>query len=233
MSDPGRGRGRPAELSAELIVDAATELADDGGLGAVSMSTVAKRLGCSPMALYRHVDSKESLLTAMVDRVFGDPPDSGDGDWREGLRLWVGALMDNYREHDWVLDVPVTGPPAEPNALAWMDRALAVLDGQPLAPLEKLSTLMVLSGYVRNEVSLARALDRARTESGITGEQEGARFEQALDAVRGRLPHIDALVAEGLFAMPSNADTDEDSFMVDFGLERILDGIGALIAARR
>ncbi|MFC4942499.1 hypothetical protein [Pseudonocardia sp. GCM10023141] len=44
-----------------------------------------------------------------------------------------------------------------------------------------------------------------------------------------------ALVTTGrLFAIPAAAGTDDgDRFMLDFGLERILDGLAAHIAGRR
>ena len=52
-ADPQRGPKR--EMSVERIVDAAVELADAEGLGAVSMAAVAARLGYTPMSLYRYV----------------------------------------------------------------------------------------------------------------------------------------------------------------------------------
>lgn len=46
-------RGPKREMSVERIVEAAVEIADADGLGAVSMAAVAARLGFTPMSLYR------------------------------------------------------------------------------------------------------------------------------------------------------------------------------------
>lgn len=227
-------RGRPAELNLPMIVTAATRLADDGGLAAVSMTSVAKSLGFSPMSLYRHVESKEVLLELMVDDVFSAPPAQAADGWRDGLRLWAARMMDDYTDHDWILDVPVTGPPMLPKAVAWMEWALGTLAGEPLAPLEKLSVLMLVSGYVRNEVTLARGLERARRQRGITSDDEGEAYAAGLVQLVSALPlpNMRSLVDDGLFEMPPGEARDEDAFMVDFGLERILDGIAALIGRR-
>ncbi|GAB09823.1 putative TetR family transcriptional regulator [Gordonia araii NBRC 100433] len=234
---PEARRGRPAELSLDQIVAAATRLADDGGLAAVSMASVAKALGYSTMSLYRHVGSKDELLELMVDEVFSRPPAAGADDWRAGLKQWAAMLMDEMRAHGWILDVPVSGPPMMPKALAWMDWALGVLADEPLIPLEKLSVLMLVNGYARNEVSLARGLERSRERRGITTDEEAVEYATGLTELvaRAPLPHLSAVVREGLFDVSGSSDgvDDEDAFMVDFGLERILDGIEALIDKRR
>lgn len=53
----------------EEILDTALALADERGLEAVSMRALADRLGVTPMALYRHVDSKAALLDGLVGRL--------------------------------------------------------------------------------------------------------------------------------------------------------------------
>jgi len=70
------------------ILDAALAIADEDGLDAVSMRSVAARVGVSPMALYPYVGSKAALLDGLVGRLLGELS-TGDapGDWREGLRL--------------------------------------------------------------------------------------------------------------------------------------------------
>ena len=48
------------------IFRVARKLFDDKGLGALSLRSVAKRVGITPMAIYRHFDSKEALVDALV-----------------------------------------------------------------------------------------------------------------------------------------------------------------------
>ena len=88
-------RGPKPALDLDRIVDAAIAIADTDGLDAVSMARVGEALGCSAMALYRHVSGKAQLLSLMVDAVAGQlalPPRRGE--WREDLAAWTRAQID-------------------------------------------------------------------------------------------------------------------------------------------
>ena len=50
------------DLEADEIVTAAVEIFQESGLDAVSMRSVAARLGVSPMPLYSRVGNKDALL---------------------------------------------------------------------------------------------------------------------------------------------------------------------------
>src|SRR5262249_26576635 len=80
---PARKQG----LTLLRVVEAAIELAEEGGIAAVSMRSVAQRLGVTAMALYRHVASKDELLVLMRDVALGDPPalELVEGGWRGAL----------------------------------------------------------------------------------------------------------------------------------------------------
>ena len=60
-------RGPKREMSVERIVEAAVEIADAEGIGAVSMAAVASRLGYTPMSLYRYVTAKDDLILLMQE----------------------------------------------------------------------------------------------------------------------------------------------------------------------
>ncbi|MBY8856762.1 TetR/AcrR family transcriptional regulator [Nocardia sp. CA2R105] len=61
-----------SERRAEVIVDAASRLFLAPGLGRVSMDDLARELGMSKKTIYRHFPDKRSLLTAVLDRLFGE-----------------------------------------------------------------------------------------------------------------------------------------------------------------
>lgn len=69
----GRGgsgaRGPKPGRTIRDIGAAAVELADRGGLRAVSMRSVSTRLGLSPMALYTYVEGAAALRGVMVEHV--------------------------------------------------------------------------------------------------------------------------------------------------------------------
>src|SRR6478752_5200902 len=76
-------RGPKREMSVESIVEAAVELADAEGLGAVSMAAVAARLGYTPMSLYRYVSAKDDLILLMEEEATGLPPAIEGEGWRD------------------------------------------------------------------------------------------------------------------------------------------------------
>jgi AcrR family transcriptional regulator len=57
------------ELAAEEIVAAAVDIFLTQGLDAVSMRSVAARLGVSPAPLYSRVGNKDSLVDAIADHL--------------------------------------------------------------------------------------------------------------------------------------------------------------------
>ena len=62
---PSRGPRR--EMTHDAIARAAVAIADEGGLGAVTMARVAESLGFTTMSLYRYVSSKDELVMLMQD----------------------------------------------------------------------------------------------------------------------------------------------------------------------
>lgn len=53
-------------LTREAIVESALHVVEQGGLEALSMRGVARRLGVTPMALYNHVHDKADLVDAVA-----------------------------------------------------------------------------------------------------------------------------------------------------------------------
>src|SRR5215207_4733722 len=99
-------RGPKRELSIERIVDAE-------GLAAVSMSRVAASLGFTTMSLYRYVTSKDDLILLMQEAATDvpRPAEAVERGWREGVTAWVLAIRGAYREHPWLVDIPISGAP--------------------------------------------------------------------------------------------------------------------------
>ncbi|MEJ3652079.1 TetR/AcrR family transcriptional regulator [Actinomycetes bacterium KLBMP 9759] len=231
-----RQRVARPELSLERIVEASVRIADADGLAAVSMARVAKDLGFATMALYRHVASKDALLVHMQDAAYGEPPSTPASSlgWRQGFVVFMRGLLESYSKHPWALQIPLSTPPLMPQSLKWMDWALELMTDLPLEPFEKLSTLLLISGYARNEASTAAMIGSGSSPQNANVDRD---FEDGLRTLTGpdRLPAVHALVMSGrLFEMPSGATTaDGDEFILDFGLERILDGLEALIVKRK
>lgn len=218
-------KGPRPGLSLTGIVDAAITVATTDGLAAVSMGRVARELGAAPMSLYRHVDSKRSLLDLMVDRVYGEPPppSSAAEGWRVGLTRWALAAQDVLMRHPWVVRVPIAGPPVTPNQVGWMDSALRSMAPSRLTEGEKVSVLLLLSGFVRNEVALVVSMSVPEEEWDY-----GAVLAVLADPVG--YPAIHTAIDAGVF---SDGEPGELGGEFTFGLDRILDGVAALEEGRQ
>ncbi len=58
---------KTTHLTRQLIIEAALKLAEDAGVEKLSIRKVALRLGVTPMALYKHFNSKEELLSFTLE----------------------------------------------------------------------------------------------------------------------------------------------------------------------
>jgi AcrR family transcriptional regulator len=222
-------RGPRPSLSLDRIVAEAIALADADGLASLSMQHLADRLGCAKMALYRYVPGKSELVALMVDAALGEPPPAAGSDgrppapvgeaWRSVLRLWATTIFARYREHPWAIEATTGARPTGPHEMAWLENALAALAGTGLTGPERLDAVALLSGHVRSLVQV--------TPPGQPGfEAELARqVGAALSARPDRYPQVLAAFSES----PPTGGRDN---ALQFGLDRILDGLAALIAAR-
>src|SRR5215470_2598256 len=228
---PRPSKGPRRGLSLERIVDAAIRVAASEGLAAVSMGRVAADLGAAPMSLYRYVAAKEELLELMVDAACGPPPAglAPDCGWREGLSGWSWAYLAVLRRHPWVLRIPISGPPITPNQIRWLEQGLALLRETGLTEGEKLSVILLLSGYVRNEATLASNMAAAYAAAGATVEDAIPAYRRQLARLTDpvRFPAVRALLDAGVL---DRADDPDAEFR--FGLERVLDGVEALVRSR-
>ena len=214
-------RGPRPTLSVTRIAEAAVAVADAEGVAAVSMGRIAAELQVSPMSLYRYVKAKGELLALMVDAAVGAPPtDDASTGWRPALSAWAWAYHDSLRRRPWVLQVPMTGPPVTPNQTAWLERGLRGLAATPLTEPQKLSVMLLLSGFIRNEATLTAEM----------GAEAGGDIMPGWAAALRRLttpegfPALHAALASEAFAQDDDPD---DEFI--FGLRRLLDGVEALV----
>ncbi len=216
-------RGPKPGLTLDRIVAAGVKVAMTEGIGALSMTRVATELGVGTMSLYRYVAAKDELLTLMVDSALGTPPPAPpDEDWRAGLTRWAVGIRATYQRHPWALRIPISAPPMAPNNVAWLESALRALSETPLSEQQKLSTVLLVSGFVRNEATLE--VDLA---AGAGGQEFMPTYARMLGVLieGGDFPALADAIASGALEDEDDPDTE-----FEFGLERILDGVATLIA---
>ncbi|WP_370617293.1 TetR/AcrR family transcriptional regulator [Mumia sp. Pv 4-285] len=231
----GSRRGPRPELDASAIVAAAVEIADSEGLDALSMARVAKQLGFSTMALYRHVANKDELLSLMWNEsasVAHVVEISGDS-WRTRMRSWAALQQEMLASHPWLAQMPMSNPPMGPSAFAWIERGLDALADTPLRDDEKLQAIGAISAYSLAEARMAHEEATAATRRRAEGKPVVA-FENMIGVLADPAvyPNL-ARLAAGMPAMPAVDEPGYDELgqaAFDFGLDLLLDGIAALIA---
>ncbi|MFI7318880.1 TetR/AcrR family transcriptional regulator [Streptomyces venezuelae] len=225
--------GRPARgpkpgLTLDRIVTEAVRLADAEGLAAVSMRRLSTELGTGTMSLYRYVPGKGDLVDLMLDRVNTPPEDDEPftGGWREGVEAFARETLVLYRRHPWLLHVNQARPVLGPGAVGGLDRVLSRIKPMGLTDPELIGVIVMTEGYVtgvaRTQVHEAEAV----TRSGLSER----------DFWEAQAPTLERIMKSGRY--PTLAGLTEDSFGPDFdhfefGLQRLLDGLDALVARRR
>ena len=228
---PGARRGPKSALDVDRIVAAAVRLADAEGLPAVSMRRVAGELGVGAMTLYSHVPGKGELVDLMLDAVLGelyaDEQVVTSGAWRTRLRTMARANWDFFLRHPWALHVATGRPPLGPGLMRKYELELRAVDGLGLPEVQMDLLVTLVNGFVRGTVSGVQEKADAERVTGISENQWWAATEpyvaQVFDAQRyPTAARVGPIAGEELGAY----DPDR-SF--EFGLERLLDGIGVLI----
>lgn len=234
LSEPSR-RGRPAELDVDRVVAAAVGLADRDGIAGATLPRIAGELGVTSMSLYRHVGSKDELLVLMQDAALGPPPDLACAtSWRDGMHRWAEQQHRIFLRRPWLARLPVSGPPAGPNGIGWMDAALLALRDTGLDWAAKVGVLSVVSGYARNAAQQTQDLATARSVDQVEAERDYGRALAGL-VEPDRFPEAAKLFSSTVFetAPPAEPGPSDDGPEPDsdfgFGIGLILDGVAAAV----
>ncbi|MFF2659772.1 TetR/AcrR family transcriptional regulator [Kitasatospora sp. NPDC058032] len=218
-------------LTVERIVRAGIAVADAEGLDALSMRRVATELGTGAMSLYRHVASKDDLVTLMVEAAMTDVPlpDSPPRNWRHGLERAAHRDWDLYHRHPWILSrVMVTTRAYFSAALAAdSESAFSSFDGLDLEPADAFRYMFMFASYVQG-VALILVSDAEAERQSRTAAEHGAKTPD--DAPNplyepGAYPRLAR-------AMRAGADPWDLDALFASGLAGVLDGIAADLARR-
>lgn len=122
-----RPAGR-APLSRERVLRGAVAVADAGGIGALTMRSLARELGVKPMSLYYYVAGKAEILDGIVDLVFSeiDLPSPG-GNWQSQMRRRADSARRTLRRHPWAIGLMESRANPGPATLRHHESTLATL----------------------------------------------------------------------------------------------------------
>jgi len=128
-------KGKPrTPLNRERVLTAAVQLADDGGIEALTMRGLAESLDVEAMSLYYHVANKEALLDGVADMVVDEineavsalEPASGPEDWKKVLRGRILTARQVMLRHKWAPALLETRTSTGPAVLNYFNGLLEI-----------------------------------------------------------------------------------------------------------
>ncbi|MCI0572279.1 MAG: TetR/AcrR family transcriptional regulator C-terminal domain-containing protein [Myxococcaceae bacterium] len=119
---------RRTPLSREKVLRAAVTLADEIGIGSLSMRRLGEELGVEAMSLYKHAANKDDILDGIVDLVVSEIqlPTIG-GDWKVAMRRRATSAHEVLLRHPWATMLIVSRANVGPAMLRYVDATIGCL----------------------------------------------------------------------------------------------------------
>ncbi len=195
-----RARAR-AQFMADLLAVARARLAADGAAG-LSLRAVARELGVSSSAVYRYVDSRDSLLTALILEAYHEVGGLCEGamgasfaDGEDPGRVWLavghafrGWALANRSSFELIYGTPVPGYAAPRETVAAAARLWLVIETllltaaargllDPAGPEFEANGLMgeEVMAFAREHVTVVGTDGSSPAVGPVPGEREVAR----------------------------------------------------------
>jgi len=203
-------------LSRERVLRAALALADEEGIGSLTMRRLGQELGVEAMSLYNHVADKGDLLDGIVDLVFGEievPPDRVD--WKAAMRLRAISAHEALLRHPWASTLMQSRTRPGPATLRHHDSVIGTLREAGFTVDLAAHAFSVIDSYVYGF---------AQQQQNLTYDTSQEAAKVAEDVLRqippDRYPHLAELITE--HAMNPGYDYAQE---FGFGLDLILAGL--------
>jgi AcrR family transcriptional regulator len=206
-------------LSKDRVFEAAVALADERGLGALTMGALGEELGVVAMSLYHHVANKSELLDGMVEVVFGEIElPTTDGDWREAMRRRAASTREALARHRWAVDLLQSATAPGPAQFRLVNAVLECLREAGFSVADAVHAYSVQDAYI-----YGFALQEKNLPVGTPAE-----LAEAAEGVSRRFSAEDyPFIAETIARQVTRPGYDfADEFA--FGLDLILDGLEQL-----
>ncbi len=226
VSEAGAPARRRPPLSPGRVFRAATELADEGGVEAVTMRAVAERLDVEAMSLYHHVANKEAVLDGMVDAVVEEIEQAAGGfdvpkrvdDWQASVRERILLARRVMLRHPWASSLIESRTTMSPAILRYFDALVGLMIAGGFS-----MDLVHHASHALGSRALGFSGELFEPDDPETADEAG---EEMMAAMAAELPHLVAMLAE-----VSHDDPDttigwcDDQAEFEFGLDLLLEGL--------
>jgi AcrR family transcriptional regulator len=204
------------------VITAAVALADRIGVDALTIRKLAAELDVKPMTIYHHVPNKEAIIDDMVDRVFSEidlPPT--DVDWKQAIRQRSASARAVLARHPWAAPLMESRTSPGPATLRHHDAVLGCLRAGGFSVEMTAHAYAVIDAFV-----YGFALQEASLPA--TAGDEMADLAQSLSAAmpEGEYPHLAEFTTEHVLRPGYDFGSE-----FDFGIDLVLDGLEAAVAA--
>ena len=212
---PSKDSSARPPLTKGRVLQAAVDLADREGLGALTMRRLGAELGVEAMSLYKHVVNKEEILDGIVELVIAEIEIPSERvAWKEAMKRRALSARDVFSRHSWAVGLLGARDSLGPDALRYLDAILGNLRSAGFSIENAAHAFWLLDCYVYGQViqetNLPFSTSREMTELG------GSILEQI---TTNEYPH---LVEIGEHAMRTEYSFDNE---FEFGLDLILDAL--------
>ena len=206
-------------LSRERVIRGAIAVADAGGLGSLTMRSLARELGVKPMSLYHHVTNKDEILDAITDAVFSEielPPVGAE--WRPAMRDRAISARRALGRHPWATPLMQSRTNPGPATLRHHDAVIGSLRRAGFSVALAAHAFSLLDAYVYGFAIQEANLPFDSETAPDVAEAIMAQFP------RDAYPYLAELTIEHVL-QPGYDYGDE----FEIGLDLILDGLGRLL----
>jgi AcrR family transcriptional regulator len=214
---PTDDQDRRPQLTRERVVAEALAVIAENGVQALTMRSLAARLGVVPGALYHHVRNKEQLQDLLLDGVLAEVDFDLEPSlpWTEQLKVLAHRLRAVLEDHPGVAGILKTRDPLGPHSLALAEAFLSPLQAAGFGDRQAGLAFFLLVDYtIGFAVSSPTSVNEQRVRDPATRAQLH-QFFRSLPP--GRFP---TLVALGEYVWLDNRD---ERFTA--GLDVLVDGL--------
>jgi AcrR family transcriptional regulator len=203
-------------VTRERVLHAALELADEGGVEAVSMRKIADELGVKAMSLYNHVANKDDVLDAMVDATYAEiaAPTPG-ADWQAQVREIAISAHEIFLRHHWAAGLQASVKPG-PGRLRYGDRLLGCFRDAGFSKQLTYHGYHIIESYILGYTSMVlayRAVDTDQFEDVLARFTSGDFAKEYPHFTEHALQHVE----------PEPGQEDVNAY--ELGLDMILGGL--------
>ena len=205
------------------MLQAASGLADEGGIESLTMRKLARELGVEAMSLYNHVANKDDLVDGIVDLVVSEIDLPTAEHWETAIREYAISAHEALLRHPWACSLvmsPTTTRTVRTARLGYMEWLLGRLREAGFSPELTYHAYHALDGHILGFTLWQLGHSAGAKE--LSDAQDLADFAAKFlrDLRADDYPYLAEHVEQHVAAFGEDGESE-----FEFGLGLILDGL--------